>query len=728
MSLNRFLLFTSAAAVMLPCATLAQSARQTPLLITQTINENQRVTLPGNIRSEANAANDQGRVADSLPMEHMLLQLQRSTEQTQALDEFVETLHDPSSPNYHKWLTAAQFGQQFGLAQEDLNTIQSWLTLQGFTVNTVYSNGLLIDFSGTAGAVRKAFNTEIHQLSVNGTTHISNLTNPQIPAALASAIKGVVSLNDFMPHPMSRIKSQYTFSSGGTTYQLVAPADLAKIYNFSPLFAAGTTGTGQTIAVIEDANLYNTADWTTFQSTFGLTAYKGTLTQVHPAPARGVSNCGNPGTGNGDDVETTLDAEWALAAAPGANIEVASCASTNTTFGGFIAMQNLLNTTNATTGPAIMSLSYGECEAENGASSNAAYRALYQQAATQGVSVFVSAGDEGAASCDAGASAATHGIGVSAFASTPYNVAVGGTDFGDTYAGKNTTYWNSTNTASYESAKSYVPEIPWNDSCASELLSSYNGFSTPYGASGFCNSSIGTEYYLNVVGGSGGPSGCFTGTPSTSGVVSGTCAGDPKPSWQSVVGNPSDGVRDIPDVALFAADGVWGHYYPFCFSDIRNGGARCTGAPSSWAGGGGTSFAAPIMAGVQALVNQSHGAQGNPNPVYYHLAAAEYGSAGNSACNSSSGNGVASSCIFYDVTQGDMDVDCTGTNSCYDSSTTTTGGSGRGGRGGRTETIYGVLSTSSTSYAPAFGTGVGWDFATGIGTVNVANLVGSWPK
>ena len=95
------------------------------------------------------------------------------------------------------------------------------------------------------------------------------------------------------------------------------------------------------------------------------------------------------------------------------------------------------------------------------------------------------------------------------------------------------------------------------------------------------------------------------------GVVGGTCAGNGKPSWQAgVPGIPSDGVRDLPDVSLFAANGVWGHYYPVCWSNTGQGGLACTGVPSGWSGGGGTSFAAPILAGIQALVNPKHGHTG----------------------------------------------------------------------------------------------------------------------
>jgi subtilase family serine protease len=643
-------------------------------------------------------------------MDHMLLQLKRPPDLEQALEAFIDELSTPGSPNYHKWLTAEVFGQRFGPAQADLDTITGWLQSSGLAVNVVYPSGMVIDFSGTAGQVRKAFGTEIHHLQVNGAQHIANMSDPKIPAALAPAVVGIVSLHDFMPRPMYKPRAEYTFASGSYTYYAVTPGDLATIYNLNPLFSEGHSGQGQTIVVIEDTNVYTTADWTTFRNTFGLSSYtSGSFTQVHPAPPSGHNNCKDPNV-NADDGEAILDAEYASAAAPSAAIELASCRNTVTTFGGLIALQNLIN---GSSPPAIVSISYGECEAFNGAAANAAYSSAYQQAVTESVSVFVSSGDEGAASCDANQPYATHGIGVSGFASTPYNVAVGGTDFGDTYAHTTGAYWNSTNTPTYASAKSYIPEIPWNDSCASMLIANYEGYATTYGLSGFCNSTAGANF-LTTASGSGGPSGCATGVPATSGVVSGTCAGYAKPSWQSVFGNPSDGVRDLPDVSLFAANGVWGHYYPYCYTDIPNGGASCAGAPSTWAGAGGTSFSSPILAGIQALVNQVWGPQGNPNPVYYRIAASEYGSGGNSACNSSSlpplRRGLASTCVFYDVTQGDLDVNCLANGgtlyNCYLPSGTN-----------------GVLSLSNGSYLPAYGTAVGWDFSTGIGTVNAYNLV-----
>ena len=480
-------------------------AQSIPRRITEAVNEAKLVVLRGNTRPEANSKNDRGPVPDGLRMEHMFLQLQRSPEQERALDLLIDQLHDPKSPNFHHWLTAQEFGQRYGLAAEDLTTITSWLQSHGFAVNVVYLNGVVVDFSGTAGQVRATFHTEIHYLDVKGIRHIANTRDPQIPAALAPAVVGVISLNDFRPHP--------TFTTGGGTF-LIVPADLATIYNFNPLFANGISGQGQTIVVLESTDIYNPSgdtppdDWNAFRSTFGLSSFtSGSFTQSHP-PSTGTNNCIDPEVVPGDaESEAILDAEWASAGAPSAAIVVASCQDTATNLGVFIALQNLLNATG--TPPAIVSLSENGPESSLGAAFNASISSLYQQAVTEGVSVFVSAGDQAAAISDRGATAATHGIAVGGFATTPFNVAVGGTDFSDTFSGTNSTYWGSTNASNFGSALSYVPEIPWNDSCASVLLAKANGFDVTYGTSGFCNNlSLSQLFFLNTDGGSGGPSGC----------------------------------------------------------------------------------------------------------------------------------------------------------------------------------------------------------------------------
>jgi subtilase family serine protease len=688
---------------------MAQEARNAPearVLITRPVDVSRLHTLAGNTRPEANAQNDRGKVADSFAMDHMLLELQRSPEREQALRNFIDQQHDSSSPNFHRWLTADQFGQMYGPSRLDIEAVSEWLRSIGFTVNVVYPSGMVIDFSGTAGQVSAAFRTEIHRLFVDGKDHIANMSDPQIPEALTPVVAGIVSLHDFRPHSMRKPTAKYTFP-----LQLVVPADLATIYDLKAAFAAGYTGQGQTIAVLEDSDLYNTADWTTFRKAFGLSSYtSGSLIVSNPAPPKGSSNCMDPGT-NGAGGEATLDAEWASAAAPDATIQVAACADTATSVGVLFAAQNLINASHP---PQIISMSYGLCEAYNGVTQNAAYNSAFQQAVAEGISVFVSAGDEGAAECDGGQIAAIHGISVSGMASTPYNVAVGGTDFADTSLGTNSTYWGATNSSNYGSALSYIPEIPWNDSCAGSILAAFSGYSVGYGPSGFCGSNLAQQGgYLLVVGGSGGPSGCATGAPPENFVVGGSCRGYPKPSWQAgVPGIPSDRVRDLPDVSLFAANGIWGHFYVYCFTDPSNGGAPCVGEPfpfqDTWSGAGGTSFSSPIMAGIQALVNQKMGgAQGNPNPVYYKLAASS----------------VASS-VFHSITTGDIVVNCSGEINCFGA-----GFEGRGrGTPGPEFVGNGGLSTSNGTYSPAYAAGSGWSFATGLGSVDAYNLILNWSK
>jgi len=691
----------------LTSALLAQSAENVPaarVFITRPVDPGRLHTLAGNTRPEANAQNDLGKVADTFAMDHMLLQLQRSPEREQALRAFIDQQHDSSSPNFHKWLTAVQFGESYGPSPADIETVSDWLRSNGFTVNTVYPSGMMIDFSGTAGQVLAAFGTEIHRLSVDGKEHIANMSDPHIPEALAPVVAGIVSLHDFRPPAMRRSAPKYSLQA-----QAVVPEDLATIYDLKPAFAAGYTGKGQTIAVLEDSDLYNAADWSTFRKVFGLSSYtSGSLETINPAPPKGPSNCSDPGA-NQDSGEATLDAEWASAAAPDAKIEVVTCANTDTTFGVLIAGQNLIN---AKAPPQIISISYGGCEAATGVAMNAVYNSAYQQAVAEGVSVFVSSGDAGAAPCDRGLPAAIHGIGVSSSSSTPYNVAVGGTDFADTSQGTNNTYWGSTNSPTYGSALSYIPEIPWNESCAGSVLAGYFGYSAGYGSAGFCGSNLAQQYdTFTTTAGGGGPSGCATGVPAANFVVGGSCKGYSKPSWQTgVPGIPSDGVRDLPDVSLFASSGFWGHYYVYCFSDpSSSSGSPCSGPPDSWSGAGGTSFSSPIMAGIQALVNQKMGgvAQGNPNPVYYKLAASS----------------VASS-MFHSITTGDIAVNCSGDINCFG-----TGFEGRGrGAQGTAFGGNGGLSTSGQTYAPAFAATSGWNFATGLGSVDAYNLILNWSK
>jgi subtilase family serine protease len=663
--------------------------------ILKPIDEANLVPLEGNTHPLALPEYDQGPLADGFPMEHMLLLLKRSSQQELELQKLIAELYNPGSPHYHKWLTSQKFGQLFGPSQQDITTITKWLRSRGFQVNLVYTSGMLIDISGTAGLVRDAFHTEMHKYNVEGVKHIANASDPRIAAGLAPVVEGFASLNDFMPRPAmeKRGRPEPQFVSFVLD---VGPQDFATIYNLTPLWNAGITGEEQTIAVLEDTDI-NPADWDTFRSAFGLSSFSGSFAQIHPAPPKGKDNCKDP-LANPDESEAALDAEWSGAVAPDAAIELTSCADTATTFGVLIAAHNLLNSKSP---PPIISVSYQESEADLGSSGNAVINRAMQQAAAEGISVFVASGDAGAADRDANELDATRGITVNGLASTQYDVAVGGTDFQDVVDGTASSYWATSDGAGGKSALSYIPEMTWNDTCASSVLFNYEGSSS---GPAFCSSPLG-EAFFGVVAGGGGPSSRYA-----------------KPSWQAgVVGIENDRKRDLPDASLFSANGLYTHALLYCMSDAVEGGFPCIYTNpidvfSSSAGG--TSFAAPSFAGIQALVNQKTNATwGNPDSVLYTLAATEYGSSTNpnqgnlESCNSTNGNAVGSACVFYDVTTGDNDVVCSGKKNCYR----------------LPHAAFGVLSVSPKTLSAAYPTTTGWDFATGLGTVNISNLVNSWP-
>ena len=656
------------------------------------VDESKLVRLPGNTHIAARPEFDQGAVPDDFFMGHIQLQLKRSPAREQALEEFIDRLHDPNSPAFHQWLTAEEFGNEFGPALRDIEAVVNWLRTHGFRIGTVYKSGMLIDFAGTAAQVRDAFHTEIHRYIVDGVEYTANAADPRIPAALEPVVDGPAALYSFRRHAhVNRPHLTQTFD-GATQYYLT-PADFAKIYNVSPLWAAGITGKGQTVAVLEDSDMLM-SDWQTFVSSFGLARYGGTFTTVHP-------DCSDPGT-NGDEIEVAVDAEGVSTFAPGAAVQVAACPSTRTTDGDITAAANLLNMANP---PDVFSDSYGGCEAQTTKSYQALINSTWQQAVAEGVSVFVAAGDEGADECGYGQRYATTGISVDGTASTPYDVAVGGTDFSDVASGTASTYWSATNSPTGESALSYIPEIPWNGTCASNILAAYLGYSSGLA---FCNSTVGEggAYQQVSDAGSGGPSNVYI-----------------KPSWQAgVLGIYADGRRDIPDVSLFASAGVYNQSIVSCMSDTTEGGVPCdykVPKDTYYSSGGGTSCSAPSFAGIQALIDQKVAArQGNPNPVLYQLAAGEYGSNGTPnfrnlhSCNASNGNTIGTYCIFNDVTEGDNDIPCqAGTRDCYSAS----------------GDPYGVLSTPTTQESIAFSATHGWDFATGLGSVNVTNLVNAWP-
>ena len=662
-------------------------------LITKPLVESELTTLKGNTHPLAQARFDIGMAPPDLPMNRMLLVLKRSPEQEHSLRTLLDNQQDKASPHYHKWLTPDQFGTQFGPADNDVQIVTGWLQSHGFEVNRVSHGRTVIEFSGTEAQVEEALHTSIHKYAVNGEEHWANASDPQIPAALAPAVAGVASLNNFPRKPLSKlagtyspktrslisVNPQFTFSSGncyqGTCYA-VGPADLGKIYNMQPLWNSGTDGTGQTIAIVGESDI-NLQDVHDFRNLFGLPANDPQI--IYDGP--------NPGP-QSDESEADIDVEWSGAIAPNATIDFVVSESTETTAGVDLSAVYIIDHNLAP----VMSESYGLCELALGTSGNQFYNTLWAQAAAQGITVILASGDTGSNGCTYGA--AKYGLNVSGFASTPFNVAIGGTDFNDLLNPQQ--YWSLSNTTStQESANSYIPETTWNLSCTNSIL--LGDFGWPNTPENNCNNAqLENAGLVDSVGGSGGVSNCTTNSQAL-----GSCSGGyTKPSWQVAPGVPADGKRDIPDVSLFASNGVMNNFYIYCEADLPYPySADC--AIGQYGAAGGTSFGAPIFAGIMALINQETNTtegQGNADYVLYKLASQQSAS----ACNSATGSGA--SCVFNDITSGTIAMPCVaGTPNC---NVQTAGHA------------YGILS--------GYSTGPGYDLATGLGSLNVANLAANW--
>lgn len=723
-------------------STFAQSSPKA--LIVDKVDENQLVSLKGNTPPPAIAANDLGRVSPGMSMTGLVLVLRRSPEQQAAFDAFVASQYEANSPNFHKWLTPDEVGEKFGASLADIATVSNWLSSHGLSVEQVSKDRMTIRFSGTAGRVQETFHTEIHNLMVKGEPHISNMTDPQIPMALEPVVLGPKALHNFIPRPMhhlggkARLNSETgrwehiaepnergvdvrpnfgigTCSGTACLIEDVAPFDFATIYNVAGAWNSSIDGTGQTIAIVGTSDVRAT-DVAKFRSTFGLPA--GTFNLIKngtdPGPCTGsTGNCTLT-----DQIENALDVEWSGAVAKGATIDLVVTPPTSSNDPVFDSAQYIINNSTAP----VMNVSYGLCELFLGTNGNSSYNTLWQSAATQGIAVFTATGDSGSPACDQDAASqgpygAQFGLEVSGIASTPYNTAVGGTDlnWGSTAA----PYWNTTNnTTNGSNAKGYIPEVPWNDSCTNPIIVAIinNAIGQNLSANQMCyeiavhsitsSSEQSLLDLVNSIGAGGGASNCTVNSTTGTTVLPDptSCSGGyAKPSWQTgVSGIPSDSKRDIPDVSFFAGNGFLGSAYVICISDAGTCATSVTSPAAEPVGEeiGGTSVASPAMAGVMALINQKAGsAQGNPNSELYQLAAKQ--NYANCSAESVTNSG---SCYFNDIDTGTIAMPCAaGSPNCTLAVNTNT---------------YGELN--------GFAAGAAYDQATGLGSLNVANVVNGW--
>jgi subtilase family serine protease len=561
--------------VLISSFAFAQQAQQQRIV--RPVNNASAVRLQGTMAPRAHADLDRGPVASSLRLDRMTMVFSRTAAQQAELDQLLVAQHDPNSADYRRWLTPEEFGDRFGLADADIQLVGAWLTAQGFSVEEIARSRTWIAFSGTAAQVETAFHAPLHNYLVGGQMHYAPSTEAAVPDAIAPVVAAITGLNDFRPRLHSTVRHvdpRLTSSLSGNHF--LVPGDFGTIYNLpdyvNGVFQSGNDGTGQTIGIVGQATDTTTngitsialsSDNVTFRSLAGL-----------PAGNLSVTPVGSPNNFTSADFsEASLDIQWSGAVAPNANIVFAYSQNALSNSLQFLVNQNVAS---------VISISYGDCEADWSSGATTTVEGYLAQANAQGQAVTAAAGDTGAADCDGTpqnpVAVATHGLAVDYPASSVYVTGMGGTVFfGDLGSPTSTQFWlgSSDPNNTSPSALSYIPETVWNDT-----------------------------NILNVnVGTGGGVSKKFS-----------------KPSWQNNNGVPSSvdsGMRDVPDLAFAASSSHDG--YIICSQGSCQTGYR-RNSDQTFTVIGGTSAAAPAFAGVAALVNQGLGGrQGNLNPQLYNL-------------------------------------------------------------------------------------------------------------
>ncbi|MGA7317691.1 MAG: protease pro-enzyme activation domain-containing protein, partial [Silvibacterium sp.] len=683
------------------------SARTTPLDRVRGPVTEERTPLKGQTRPMARGAVDLGEVPASMSTGRMVLWLRRSAEQQAQLSQFLSHAQKPGSASYRHWMTPASYGATYGISDHDLTAVQQWLEANGLKVEQVSSARNAILFSGTAGSLASAFHTSIHSYIVDQQRHFANAADPEIPTALVPVISAVSPMNDFHAKPMHVLSTpaRYDAASGrlrpalsvtnsiGGYDLFVTPADASIIYDtpnqsFNPAATQTLDGTGVTIGILGYSALVM-ADVQNFRTAFLPAGAASNL------PQQILDGGLNPGVLDGNDaVESLLDVEIAGGLAPGAGINYYYAASSDLSDGLILAGLRALEDNKVN----ILSVSYGECEAYLGLGGNLAWSELWQQAAAQGITVSVATGDSGSASCDADTQVtpvqATLGLSISGLASTPYNIAVGGTDFYSLATNFSTYVDTSTsgNYPYYATALSYIPENPWNDS------------STVVGNSFLQNSpayvGIGDT---DIIGGGGGLSSAATcpGYIDSEGACSQSLSGYPQPPFQTGFESINP-VRAMPDVALLSGNGFYGAAWVFCSDSTTDAaGGVSTDCRVDSSGHlidaenvgaiGGTSAAAPAFAGMLAMISQSQGGArlGQADAVLYNLAQ-DY--------NPDPNNPGKYQRSFHDIAIGNNSVYCaTGSPDC-----------------------------ASNNFLEGYNATPFYDMASGLGSIDLSQLISLW--
>ena len=621
-------------------------AQQPQARLAAPIANSSRAALVGSQPPRAHLAHDLGAVDPATPLQSITMYFSRTAQQQSDLDALIAAQQNPSSPQYRQWLTPAQFGARFGVADADIAKTESWLESQGFTVQSVSPSRNSITFAGTAATAASAFGAPLHRYTLNGENHIAPSADLTLPASLAGIVSDVRGLSDYRPHAHVRkgdgAAFKPDFTSSQTSNHFLTPGDIAVIYDIKAAYSAGYNGTGQTIAIMGQSAI-NTTDITNFQTAIGHTTKAPNVILV--------PNTGNSQIYSGDESESDLDLEYASGVATGATVDFVYVGA-NATASVFDSLTYAIQNRTAP----ILNISYGECESALGQAQYTTLNATLQQAVSQGQTIVSAAGDDGSSDCySTGQSASSsEQLAVDFPSSSQYVTALGGTEFpSSAVASTSSVYFQAASGSDVVvSALSYIPETVWNDDSAASISSGLSA--------------------------GGGGASMYT----------------PTPSWQntSVPGistTPTN--REVPDIALDASPND--APYAYCTSDNT---AWASGQAGSCTAGlrdsssqdltvaGGTSFAAPIFAAMVAIINQAKGYtyQGLVNPTLYSLAS----------------NPTTYASAFHDITSGN--------NAC-------TIGVTYCGTGGQT-----------TDYAAT----TGYDEASGLGSVDLNNLLTAWPS
>jgi subtilase family serine protease len=656
-SIHRLFPLLAASTAFALCASSSAPAQTGPSpRITAQIDASSRVTLAGSRPPRARAADDIGAVPATLQLHGISLLFSRSPAQQTALDALVAAQQNPTSSLYHRWITPDQYAAQFGVADSDLAAAESWLEQQGFSIDSVSRSRNRIFFSGTAAQVANAFSAPLHYYLTPATayepakTHFAPSADLTLPAALGSSVLAIGNLSDFhlIPHILRASQpAQPRFTSSQTGNHYLTPGDIATIYDITPAYNSGFTGSNQSIAVIGQSDI-DPSDISNFQAAVGIAAKTPVLVLVPNSGTRHIY-------ADGDEAESDLDLEYSSTIAKGAQVYFVYTGNSNS-YGAFNSIEYAIDERIAP----IISSSYGQCEPSLGQAGYTQYESFLEQAAAQGQTVLSAAGDNGSTDCYGEFKTTdktdNEQLAVDYPASSQYVTAVGGTEFPTAdVASTNSQYFDAQSTSDIvSSAKSYIPEMVWNDDPAAAAA----GPSSPLSAGG------------------GGAS-MFA----------------PQPTWQTgTIGGvaiTNTGHRMLPDIALTASP--FNAPFAFCTSDATfwatgqkascNDGLRDSSSQLLTVGGG-TSFEAPTVAGLVAIINQAKNStgQGVINSTLYTLAATS-----------------AYATAFHDITSGGNQ--CTaGANYC--------------------------TSPGTTDYAAT----TGYDEASGLGSLDFYNLLTAWPS